>query len=110
MARTLYTGHVSVGDHQIYSFIYAETWSEAEEHLRSLLFNYVQQRFRPLSMVPFSVRVVSRPGGWEAPDGYYLPATSRQYTLKYHSQCTDRIVEEVDVDEEIDRPSIMPMP
>jgi hypothetical protein len=107
MAKTLYTGHISVGDHHIYSFIYAETWCEAEEYLRSLLLSYARQRFRPPGMVPFSVKVVSRPLGWKAPDGYDLPATSKQYALKYRCSCPSRVGEKGD--EEIEILSALPL-
>ena len=80
--KTLYTGHISIGDHQIYSYIYAETLRDAEEHLRMLLLTYLRDHCR-VSPTAHPIKVVSRPQGWEAPDGYYLPPTSKQYALKY---------------------------
>ncbi len=84
--KTLYTGHIALDDHEIYSFIYADTLLHAERHLITLLTSYVQQHTSSSS--PFSpfVKVVSRPNGWNPPDGYYLPGTSKQYALKYPAQ------------------------
>ncbi len=84
--KTLYTGHVAIGDHEIYSFIYADTLLHAERHLTNLLTSYVRQHspssFRALPLI----KVASRPNGWNPPDGYYLPGTSKQYALKYPAQ------------------------
>lgn len=85
--KTLYTGHVTIDQNYVYSFIYAETLLEAEQHLAVLLENYVSQFYDANVSVPRPrVNIVSRPNGWEPPDGYYLPGTSRQYALKYPSQ------------------------
>ena len=84
--KTLYTGHVTIGEHTIYSFIYAETLLEAERHLTALLSAFLRDyHVSPPAAFQY-IHVVSRPTGWEAPDGYYLPATSKQYAMKYHSQ------------------------
>lgn len=84
--KTLYTGHVAIGDHEIYSFIYADTLLHAERHLTTLLTSYVRQHASSsFPVLPF-VKVVSRPNGWNPPDGYYLPGTSKQYALKYPTQ------------------------
>jgi hypothetical protein len=81
--KTLYTGHVTIGTHNVYSFIYADTLLEAEEHLTRLLTRYLREHHSlPLCALP-AVKVVSRPGGWDPPDGYYLPGTSAQYALRY---------------------------
>ena len=94
--KTLYTGHVTIGEHAIYSFIYAETLLEAEQYLTALLQNYLQN-YHFLSPAHFpKVQVTSRPTGWEAPDGYYLPATSKQYAMKYRTQETVGIPREID--------------
>ncbi len=83
--KTLYTGHVAIGDHEIYSFIYADTLLHAERHLTNLLTSYVEQHSPLLRTLPL-IQVVSRPNGWNPPDGYYLPGTSKQYALKYPAQ------------------------
>ncbi len=84
--KTLYTGHVTIGEHEIYSFIYADTLLNAERHLTSLLTSYVRQHCASSSKAFSLIKVVSRPNGWNPPDGYYLPGTSRQYALKYPLQ------------------------
>ena len=84
--KTLYTGHVALGDHEIYSFIYADTLLHAERHLINLLTSYVRQHTPSSSLILPSIKVVSRPNGWNPPDGYYLPGTSKQYALKYPTQ------------------------
>lgn len=84
--KTLYTGHVTIGTHDVYSFIYAETLLEAEEYLTSLLKRYMQSHHTPSPAFVPEVKVVSRPGGWNPPDGYYLPGTSTLYALKYATQ------------------------
>jgi hypothetical protein len=94
--KMLYTGHVSIEEHVVYSFIYAETFSEAERYLTTLLKAYIQDyHFPPPAIFP-KIQVVSRPTGWEAPDGYYLPATSKQYAMKYHFQETISTPKEID--------------
>ncbi len=84
--KTLYTGHTNLGEHEVYSFIYAESWAEAEEYLTVLLNCYLRQYHNPLPHVLPQIKIVSRPDGWVAPDGYMLPATSKQYALKYPQQ------------------------
>jgi hypothetical protein len=84
--KTLYTGHTTVGAHEVYSFIYAETLLDAEEHLTALLNCYLRQYHDPLPLVLPQIKIVSRPDGWIAPDGYILPATSKQYALRYPAQ------------------------
>ncbi|GAC1362737.1 MAG: hypothetical protein NVS2B12_35570 [Ktedonobacteraceae bacterium] len=100
--KTLYTGHVAIGEHEIYSFIYAETLLTAEKHLTSLLTSYVRQHCTPVLMVQPQIRVVSRPNGWNPPDGYYLPGTSRQYALKYPAQETYSAAQEARAGDEVD--------
>jgi hypothetical protein len=84
--KTLYTGHVTIDDHEIYSFIYADTLLNAERHLTNLLISYVRQHCTSAFQASPLIRVVSRPNGWNPPDGYYLPGTSKQYALKYPLQ------------------------
>jgi hypothetical protein len=82
--KTLYTGHVRIGKQYVYSFIYAETLLEAERHLTELLQRYVCEQYHvPKTTSELPIRIVSRPNGWNPPDGFYLPATSKQYALKY---------------------------
>jgi hypothetical protein len=81
--KTLYTGHATIGTHSVYSFIYADTLLEAEGHLTKLLTHYLREHHSPSLRVLPAVRVVSRPEGWDPPDGYYLPGTSAQYALRY---------------------------
>jgi len=81
--KTLYTGHITIGTHNVYSFIYADTLLEAEEHLTRLLTRYLCEHYSPPLRTLPAVKVVSRPGGWDPPDGYYLPGTSAQYALRY---------------------------
>ena len=88
--KTLYTGHATVGTHEVYSFIYADTLLEAEEYLASLLNCYLRDYHMPAPPDLPQIKVISRPGGWEAPDGYYLPATSKQYALRYPSNKLSR--------------------
>jgi len=83
--KTLYTGHVTIGTHDVYSFIYADTLLEAERYLTALLNRYISERHNPSPPVPPPIKVVSRPEGWEPPDGYYLPGTSKQYAIRYSS-------------------------
>lgn len=81
--KTLYTGHLNINSHYIYSFIYAATLLEAEEYLRDLLNRYIHDHYTALSPILPDIKIVSRPNGWNPPDGYYLPGTSKQYALKY---------------------------
>jgi hypothetical protein len=83
--KTLYTGHITINTHYIYSFIYADTLMEAEEHLKELLGRYILDHFTALPWKLPPIKVVSRPNGWNPPDSYYLPGTSKQYALKYSS-------------------------
>lgn len=83
--KTLYTGHITIATHYIYSFIYADTLMEAEEHLKDLLGRYILEHFTALPWQLPTIKVVSRPNGWNPPDSYYLPGTSKQYALKYSS-------------------------
>ncbi len=84
--RTLYTGHVTIGKHYVYAFIYAETMYEAEEHLAEVLERYIRERHQlAASLILPRIKIVSRPTGWNPPDGFYLPGTSRQYALRYPS-------------------------
>ena len=93
--KTLYTGHVTINEHEIYSFIYADTLLNAEKHLTNLLTSYVRQHCTSLLPASASIKIVSRPNGWNPPDGYYLPATSKQYALKYPSQIAYTIADQV---------------
>jgi hypothetical protein len=94
--KTLYTGHITVGANEVYSFIYAETLLNAEEYLATLLNCYLRQYYNPLPHVLPQINIVSRPDGWIAPDGYILPATSKQYALRYPSQKMSSPPQEVD--------------
>lgn len=108
--KTLYTGHVALSDHEIYSFIYADTLLHAERHLTNMLTSYVRQHAQSSSPVLPSIKVISRPNGWNPPDGYYLPGTSKQYALKYPAQEVysaaqkARIPDEVEVEDELYSP------
>ena len=110
--KTLYTGHVALGDHEIYSFIYADTLLHAERHLTNLLTSYVEQNTLFSSLLPPLVKVISRPNGWNPPDGYYLPGTSKQYALKYPEQEVysaapkAHISAEVEVEDEVHSPLV----
>lgn len=95
--KTLYTGHVTIGTHSVYSFIYADTLLEAEEYLTSLLNRYVREHHTPTPRLLPEVSVVSRPQGWEPPDGYYLPATSAQYALRYHTHQRQAVAQDSSV-------------
>ncbi len=94
--KTLYTGHATVGTHDVYSFIYAETVLDAEEHLVTLLTCYLRDYHLPFPAHLPQIKIVSRPTGWMAPDGFYLPATSKQYALRYPSQQLSRTPQETE--------------
>lgn len=86
--KTLYTGHVTIDKHDVYSFIYADDLIEAERYLTALLNSYMRDHHLPtpsMPSMPSKIRVISRPQGWDPPDGYYLPGTSKQYAIKYPS-------------------------
>jgi hypothetical protein len=83
--KTLYTGHVTIDSHDVYSFIYADDLIEAERYLTALLDSYIRDHHLPTPLIPSRIRVISRPQGWDPPDGYYLPGTSKQYAIKYPS-------------------------
>ncbi len=83
--KTLYTGHATIGTHDVYSFIYADTLLQAEEYLTNLLTRYLRDHHIPSLHALPQVKVVSRPEGWDPPDGYYLPPTSTQYALRYQA-------------------------
>lgn len=83
--KTLYTGHITIDTHDVYTFIYAEEQMEAEKHLTALLNHYIRDHHSPTPTTAFPIKIVSRPQGWEPPDGYYLPGTSSQYSMKYPS-------------------------
>jgi hypothetical protein len=108
--KTLYTGHVTIGTHEVYSFIYADTLLEAEAYLTDLLGQYVRERHNPVQDGMPEIRVISRPDGWEPPDGYYLPATSTQYALRYsthqHPQ-TQQTTPEQHISDEVPLPQSM---
>jgi hypothetical protein len=98
--KTLYTGHANVGGHEVYSFIYAETLLQAEEYLTALLSCYLHQYHLPLQSDLPPIMIVSRPSGWIAPDGYTLPATSKQYALRYPTSNKSQVPSEVDPTDE----------
>jgi hypothetical protein len=118
--KTLYTGHVTVelsigAPHYIYSFIYAETLLEAEDHLVHLLSSYVHKNYEAFaSLMEVRVKVVSRPCGWNPKDGNYLPGTSKQYAQKYSahdpSQQEPTMVHASDQTETISSNMTMAMP
>lgn len=83
--KTLYTGHVTIDNHDVYSFIYTDDLIEAERYLTALLDSYMRDHHLPTPLLLPRVRVISRPQGWDPPDGYYLPGTSKQYAIKYPS-------------------------
>jgi hypothetical protein len=95
--KTLYTGHITLEKHDVYSFIYAETLLEAEEYLTSLLSRYVRHHHVPTPTLLPEVKVVSRPEGWNPPDGYYLPGTSTQYALRYSMHQRNSLPQESNV-------------
>lgn len=105
--KTLYTGHITINKQYVYSFIYAETLAEAEDHLSTLLNRYVREQFVvPSSVDVLPVKVVSRPNGWNPPDGFYLPPTGRQYALKYPIGERIDVVEEGSVHDEVMSPAL----
>lgn len=111
--KTLYTGHVTIGTHEVYSFIYAETLLEAEVYLSELLSRYVRERHTATLNRELGIQVISRPDGWNPPDGYYLPATSTQYALRYVTHQRPQLSQTASEQRQLDEaplPQAVPVP